>query len=334
MLWEDLESTRWDLIHNRITSSQEFVPGEPITGNQANSTNSYILISTDGKFHFLISTGNISEEEILHPNAAGLNIEILRNHPVSDVLNQDYIDIFCSGRHHIEPFTEIVKEISKNIFENNQQPLNAVNNVIRKWKSFWGKPIGSIMSIDEQVGLIGELHILEYLLSHNLPQSIESWNNPLNLIHDFIFDTFSLEIKTTRSNNHKHIINGLEQLEPIQGRILRLVSIIALEENNGVSLREKIQNIFLLLQNQPDQTDLFLNRLSHRGYRPEHEIFYDQNQFRLIDIRTYPVDVHFPRIVHSSLIQPLPANITNIRYSLDLEGQIYETLESWNFNNI
>jgi hypothetical protein len=332
MLWDNLDSSEWDIINNRITSNQEFVPGEPITGYQANPTNAYILISSDGKFHFLISTENISEEDILHPNAAGLNIEILRNHPVSDVPRQDYIDIFCSGRHHIEAFTEIVKEISQKIFEENQQSINAVNHVIRKWKSFWGKPPGSILGIDEQVGLIGELHILEYLISHNLPHSVESWNNPLNLVHDFVFEVCSLEIKTTRSNNHKHIINGLEQLEPISGRILRLFSIIALEENIGISLNGKIENVLLLLQEQPDLRDVFFDKLSNRGYRPEHENYYDQNRYRLTDIRIFQITNDFPRLVQSSLVHPLPGNISNIRYTLDFEGQDYVTLDTLELN--
>lgn len=330
MFWDQLDGSIWNVIIERPTSNREFVAGEPITGHLENSVQAYIFISTDGTYHLLISTDDTSDDDLYNPHAAGLNVTILRNHIISGVPRQDYIDIFCSGRHHAEPFTEIVKEICRNIFERHQNSVEAVNNIIRKWKSFWGKPPGALLGIEEQVGLIGELFILEHLVIQNYANSIESWTNAINLSHDFEFDNVSLEIKTTRHNHHRHIINGLDQLEPTPSRSLILISIIALESEDGISLADMIHRIDQLLQNQPNHYDLFLDKIFNRGYRPEHETVYNQNHFRITEVRSYSVTEQFPKLVHSSLNQPPTERISNIRYSLDLEGLEYATLDTIN----
>ena len=74
------------------------------------------------------------------------------------------IDLCCNFSGYLEEFTEVVKEITKSIFEENELPLSAVNKVIRNWKSFWANQNKHVLSEKELIGLICELVVLKKIL--------------------------------------------------------------------------------------------------------------------------------------------------------------------------
>jgi hypothetical protein len=84
----------------------------------------------------------------------------------------------------------------------------------------------SSLTIEQEIGLFGELLFLEFLIGVMGPEpAIASWFGPLSEEHDFVFDDIHLEVKTTVSEQRKHVINGLAQLVPVPGVPLSLVSI-------------------------------------------------------------------------------------------------------------
>jgi len=333
MNWDRIDITIWDRLNERPASHQDFVPGEPITGRNEVNVHAFILISSDRTYHLLVSLGDETEAHLINPNAAGLQTTVLNDHIVLGMPRQDYIDIICSGRHHLESFTEIVREICQNVFDKNQNSVEAVNNVIRRWKSFWGKPPVEVMDSSKQLGLIGELIVMETLLTREIPGCVQSWTDSDNPVHDFEFQIFSLEVKTTKQNHHKHVINGLEQLEPTMERLLFLVSILAIESGEGtVTLSQMNSRISQILENLPDQYDLFHAKLSSKGYRLEHEQEYDQNRFVIREITIYGINDTFPKLDRNSLMRPLSERISDVRYTLNLEGLEYNTFDEFDFH--
>ena len=82
------------------------------------------------------------------------------------------------------------------------------------------------MTTEKEVGLLGELLFLEFLIHQiGAGPAISAWQGPLSEEHDFTFDSVHVEVKSTSSERRRHIINGLDQLVPLRGVPLSLLSI-------------------------------------------------------------------------------------------------------------
>src|SRR4051812_27956516 len=82
-----------------------------------------------------------------------------------------------------------------------------------------------LMSVERQVGLYGELLLLEHLLVTNRLLDIRTWKGAEKAEHDFVFSDFTLEVKSTLSEGRVHRITSFEQLVPVLDRPLVFVSI-------------------------------------------------------------------------------------------------------------
>jgi hypothetical protein len=297
------------------------VTSEQLTGSGTSKNYVCIFTSKDGSFHLLLSPESEPQELLIDPQVAGLKLGILKNHSVTGRERQDYIDLRCAARPHIDTFTEIVREISKSILNDNLPPRLAVNLTIRRWKSFWGKAKEGILSESDQLGLMGELYIIEALIKKGISNPINGWSNPENARHDFEFPSISLEVKTTLKSRHQHIINGLEQLETLNDRPLFIISLLAQNvDDGGFSILEMVNKVRSHLEKYPDKYEDFNERIALRGYRPDHESYYEKTRFKIQDVRIFPVNNDFPKLISDSLLAPLSPRVTEIRYMLDCEG--------------
>lgn len=79
---------------------------------------------------------------------------------------------------------------------------------------------------EKEVGLFGELLFLEFLFRQIGPgPAVTAWQGPMSEEHDFIFPMLHVEVKTTRSERRKHLINGLRQLVSLRSIPLSGLSI-------------------------------------------------------------------------------------------------------------
>src|SRR5262249_11355959 len=76
-----------------------------------------------------------------------------------------------------------------------------------------------------RLGLTGELWMLNRLLSSMGPEAVDAWTGPQREPHDFRVRDVEFEVKSTRSVERVHLINGLTQLVPSLDRSLWLVSL-------------------------------------------------------------------------------------------------------------
>jgi len=82
------------------------------------------------------------------------------------------------------------------------------------------------LTTEKEVGLLGELLFLEYLIHQvGAGPATASWQGPLSEEHDFTFDAVHIEVKTTSSERRRHVIHGLDQLVPLRGVPLSLLSV-------------------------------------------------------------------------------------------------------------
>lgn len=328
----EIDTSIWEKLATTAVRDPMMVTSEQLTGSSTSKDYVCIFTSKDGSFHLLLSPEGEPQEPLIDPQAAGLKLGILKNHLVTGRERQDYIDLRCTARPHIDVFTEIVREISKLILNDNISPDHAVNLTIRRWKSFWGKAKEGVMSESDQIGLLGELYVIDELISKEISNPIIAWSGPDNAIHDFEFQSVSLEVKTTLKSRHQHIINGLEQLETLNNHPLLIISILAQKvDNGGLSILEMVNKIRSYLDKYPDRFEDFNGRLALRGYRPDHESYYEKTRFKIQDVRIFHVNNEFPKLTSDSLLAPLSPRVAEIRYMLDCEGLVCITFDKPEF---
>ena len=82
------------------------------------------------------------------------------------------------------------------------------------------------MTTEKEVGLFGELLFLEFLIHQiGAGPAVAAWQGPLSEEHDFTFDSVHIEVKTTSGERRRHVVHGLDQLVPLRGVPLSLLSI-------------------------------------------------------------------------------------------------------------
>lgn len=177
-----------------------------------------------------------------------------------------------------------------------------------------------ILSSEKQTGLLGELLLLTYLCNADPGSALTSWLGPESEQHDFSFDTFDLEVKTTRSERRTHRIGSATQLEPSENRSLLFLSIqltAAGGADNAFSLVELVEKIITLLGPHAVTFNEYLSRLGWRwsdveSYRTKY-VLRSRPAF-------YPVDDRFPALQDSALRQSIPnyEHLAEISYRTDV----------------
>ncbi|GGH97633.1 hypothetical protein GCM10007170_28330 [Arthrobacter liuii] len=177
-----------------------------------------------------------------------------------------------------------------------------------------------LLSSEKQTGLLGELLLLTYLCSIDPVSALTSWLGPESEQHDFSFDTFDLEVKTTKSERRTHRIGSATQLEPSENRSLLFLSIqitAAGGADNAFSLVELVEKIRTLLGPHTLPFNEYLARLGWRwsdveSYRTKY-VLRSRPAF-------YPVDEHFPALQDSVLRRTIPnyEHLSEISYRTDV----------------
>lgn len=180
----------------------------------------------------------------------------------------------------------------------------------------------SSLTREQEVGLFGELLVLNHLLTDMNPgDAVKSWKGPQSEEHDFVFGEFDLEVKSTTSDERVHWITNARQLEPVENRPLKLAS-LQLTPKGGVGSCTLAVLVDHLVDILGDATPSFLRILESSGYAREDADLY-QTQWALRDEATcFTVDDEFPKITRDELARlPLGADrIKALRYQVKLTG--------------
>lgn len=328
---DTLSLSTWDQLAEALPRSAAMAPTQQISFGNTVKPLVCICISRDKAFHLLIEAPSKTKAKLEVVRSAGLSAATLTDHLVRYHGRRNLIDVKCTVRPHLAAFTSIVTEIAGLVLRDRMDAVVAVNQTIRKWKSFWGKPSSAMLGEDQQLGLIGEIATLQELLGHlSAEVAVEAWKGPLGFRHDFLFNKTALEVKATLSTTRCHIINGIDQLQPVGNAKLHLVSLLASRiEKGGLSLVDAIRAITADLESQPAAFEVFQTRLAAAGYSPEHDPFYAETRFNLAEGRVFEVLGDFPRLSSGMLKAPISPRISSVRYALNLEGLPSLTLSSW-----
>jgi len=182
-----------------------------------------------------------------------------------------------------------------------------------------------LIGVQGIVGLLGELLVLEKLVSTSGPSAVLAWIGPLGEPHDFRIGRHELEVKTTSGSQRIHTIHGLTQLMPSPGCSLYLVSVLLgpAGKGGGASLAGAVAAIAQVLASDPPYASQFGRALEASGYRTSDEVHYTRQFALRRPIATVPINDAFPTISRETIQKALGSagsRVGDLQYEVNLEG--------------
>ena len=235
-----------------------------------------------------------------------------------------YLQITCDHKALFEVFYMVVLAIVRDIYRNKTNVEAAIDESLKSFKQLLTKEKDKR---DEVVGLWGEIHVLERLITHYGECAIEFWFGPKGGIHDFRLNRGAeLEVKTTLRERREHIISNLTQLEASPNCDLFLYSVGICEMPSGESLLSKIARIRSSIDNQNINTVFQSMIEKYQWYNPDG----DEENCKYAE--RYPcaiglVDEKFPKITINVFNDDLGIEwprIKDVRYTVNVEGLVAE----------
>ena len=239
-----------------------------------------------------------------------------------------YVEIATRTVALYQQFYALMVDVADRIQLSGRPPAAAVMEALHDWNELLRE--ASVLSIEAQTGLFGELWFLERLHRADPATAADAWVGPLGEPHDFRRRESEFEVKTTRSPERVHVISGLRQLEPSAGRSLYLLSLQVepAGAQSGESLPDRVNSVRKLLSSHSEQSTRFETLLRRTGYRDG-----DAGHYRTrLRLRSYPllvpVDDDCPRLVpehvRKALGVALASHITDVRYRVHVAGFGFE----------
>jgi len=215
-----------------------------------------------------------------------------------------------------EIFLTLCNDLINVMKERNQDIIINVMKRLERWQKLLQRTTIRVMSKEEQMGLYGELKILQqYIIpKYGYQEGIRSWVGALGDKQDFLLRDSAIEVKSNRITSGNLVwISSKEQLNS-EKKPLYLLACALNEGPNG----ETIANIIQSITEQIESVSLlneFIEKVELYGYIPElsqeslSKLFLEQ-------INSFEVKEGFPKIP----LNHVSPSIKNMKYSIDLSG--------------
>tara|TARA_B100001250_G_scaffold414490_1_gene453212 strand:- start:1314 stop:2267 length:954 start_codon:yes stop_codon:yes gene_type:complete len=201
-----------------------------------------------------------------------------------------------------------------------QNPIESSEIVIERWIQIWRdrEPLGR----EQQMGLYGELSVLEKLLVSGNEDAVENWTGPERAIHDFEFDSRHIEVKTTGTSEPVLEITSLNQLRPCKPPLYLVM--VQIEIEPGETLPSLIANIRDLIS--PNAEESFERKLERANYNDDYAIRYQTEYgtpiFSVVHINS-EIDV-----LHEDRLDEPVRGLVDLRWSLDASTIPFEEINN------
>lgn len=200
----------------------------------------------------------------------------------------------------------------------NQEALQrSIRRTIRWHHLLRGGKTGAL-SIEEQRGLLGELHFLRRLIDLlGARAAIEAWKGPMGSSKDFELDGCLVEVKARRGAARPYVqISSEDQLSDVDGARLFLVvsAIDAAVKPDGLTLTDHVTAVDkIFAQADLEACAIWEESLGATGFDFEDD--YSDRRWTIGRSWEFEVTSGFPRIV-----PPLINGVSAVRYSIGLDA--------------
>jgi hypothetical protein len=195
---------------------------------------------------------------------------------------------------------------------------NAVRSALTTFEALLARA-GSL-SAERQTGLYGELLFLESCLQ-DLPAdtAVGAWKGFASHEHDFVFPAVCFEVKTTKTERRRHQIGSMEQLQPIPGAALWVVSVqlTSASRDSGRTLAELVDDVRKAAGSARSAVDAALTQV---GWRERDRPRYRDSQTLRTIPAAYLVNDGFP-VLSRKVVEKGSARselIVDANYTIDI----------------
>ncbi|MBV5341516.1 MAG: PD-(D/E)XK motif protein [Deltaproteobacteria bacterium] len=213
---------------------------------------------------------------------------------------------------------DIVSMLEKAGQKDESQLFSLFLGRIRAWQEFMQRNQEGVLHFDAEVGLYGELLMLEMLIDEGLPaiRAVESWSGPLDGIQDFMLGEGAIEIKTTtRTGVFPARISSLEQLDDSLRKPLFLGAIRIQLSDSGSSLPARVDLVRTKISESDSSAIVeFELRLLHAGFFQSMAEKYTRH-FCHTGTYVFTVNASIPKLVPANV----PHGILKARYDIELD---------------
>ena len=237
------------------------------------------------------------------------------------------IEIATSSPALFRHFYHFAVAVSERILVDRCSSVDAVSTELQCFGELFEET--ALLGIERQLGLLGELLVLEKFLLKRGGSALDAWLGPMGEPHDFRFNSREYEVKTTISAHRIHTINGLEQLVPSAGCSLFIVSVMLGPPGagHGFSLTEKVNQLYTGFAHKGQLGERFSAALASCGFRNEDKAHYERRFSMRHPIAIVSVDGNFPAITGSTIqdaLGELAPRVESLRYDVSIEGMELE----------
>jgi hypothetical protein len=231
-----------------------------------------------------------------------------------------YLDIACEVAELRDLFAVLCDEMLEAIASRRTEPAVACRNVLDRWRELLSPAPSRLLGRETLAGLLAELHFMELIAARDPERACALWTGPDRGRFDYTSGDAAVEVKATMSRERLTVqIHGIGQLEPVDGRVVRLfVEQLEPVPAGGDSVPDAVNR----LGSAGVDMHALVTGLAAVGYSMSDAVVYRKIRFEVRSRRAFRTDTDgFPKLVPSGLIDPGVLNrITLVRYTVDLTG--------------
>lgn len=253
------------------------------------------------------------------PKWRGLTVKEELHQKIGPLKEKKMLVLYQEPDQSIEIFDNVMQSIYDNIINSLQEDLfSTLYTVLDKWKNFFMRKRDGKLTLEEQMGLYGELYYFRAWLNKfpdAPPTIIDYWKGPLMNRIDYATAKTGVEIKTISPKIRDEIrISSERQLEltPIIKNLYLYVLRVEKSDTEGESLFDILTDIIKNLSTRAPSTIVSLENLLLELHIIKED--YTENKFTLLEDLAYKVDDNFPKLSSTML----PKGISYVSYSVDL----------------
>jgi hypothetical protein len=227
-----------------------------------------------------------------------------------------YLVVRCENLSLERQFSLFADDVLRALNTNPAEPGLQCVLTLGRWRTLLEPALTQLLSREEQIGLIAELHVLEEFLATTSSQSVAVWTGPDRARHDFARGQTLVEVKGTLSREVLAVqIHGDRQLECPDGSSLYL----HVEQFELSPAGDTVSDIVARILARLEDPKPFLTKLALAGFRLDDGPSYEDFRLSTLRSKVMVVDADFPRISRSSLKdERILDSVTELRYRLDV----------------
>jgi hypothetical protein len=187
-----------------------------------------------------------------------------------------------------------------------------------RWQKFLAATTQGL-SLEEQRGLWGELHVLQtYLLPALGTTSMVGWKGPYGAEQDYQFECSAIEVKTTLARQPQVVrISSERQLDDsVWSRLFLCVIAIEMRDGSPHTLPALVASLRAFLVDDGSARECFEDALLSAGYLDLHTERYLEVGYVVRKESAYRVKRGFPRVLEKDL----PAGVGDVGYGLSISA--------------